>query len=145
MDCQWSDHRYGLGNHSISSAWRIVSCCSSWLRHQPSAEPIQPKSSTQSVLQKSYLQQQNHPASNLKHLAVGITSWHGHGFYGRQTANSERLRKGALTAAHRTLSFGTIVGVINLKRADLWMHESTTEDHLNITAWLISPMAQPAN
>ena len=85
------------------------------MRHQPSAEQIQPKSFTQFVLQESYLQEQTHPASNLKHLAVGITSWHGPGFYGRRTANGEPLRKGALTAAHHTLPFGTIVGVINLE------------------------------
>ena len=85
------------------------------LQSQPTVEQIQPKSSTKSVLQESYLQEQNHPASNLKHLAVGITSWLGHGFYGRRTANDERLRKGALTAAHHTLPFGTIVGVINLE------------------------------
>ena len=85
------------------------------MRYQPSVEQIQPKSSTKSVLKESSLQEQNHPASNLKHLAVGIASWHGPGFYGRRTANGERLRKGALTAAHHTLPFGTIVGVINLK------------------------------
>ncbi|MDC0310274.1 septal ring lytic transglycosylase RlpA family protein [bacterium] len=43
-----------------------------------------------------------------------MTSWHGPGFYGRRTANGERLRKGALTAVHHTLPFETIVGVINL-------------------------------
>mgnify|MGYP001466156327 CR=1 FL=1 len=82
---------------------------------QPTAEQIQAKSSTKSVLQESYLQEQNHPASNRKHLAVGIASWYGPGFYGRRTANGEILRKGSLAAAHRTLPFGTIVRVINLE------------------------------
>ena len=77
------------------------------LQSQP-AEQIQPKSSTKSVLQESYLQEQNRPASNLKHLGVGIASWYGPGFYGRRTANGEILQKGAFTAAHRTLPFGTI-------------------------------------
>ena len=54
-----------------------------------------------------------HPIS--KHLAVGIASWNGPGFYGRRTANGEILRKGTLTAAHRTLPFGTIVRVTNLE------------------------------
>ena len=85
------------------------------MRHQPSAEQIQPKSSTKSVLQESYLQEQNHPASNLKHLGVGIASWYGTGFYGSRTANGEILQKGAFTAAHRTLPFGTIVRVTNLE------------------------------
>ena len=85
------------------------------MRHQPSAEQIQPKSSTKSVLQESYLQEQNYPASNLKHLGVGIASWYGPGFYGHRTANGELFRKGTVTAAHRTLPFGTIVRVINLE------------------------------
>ena len=85
------------------------------MRYQPSVEQIQPKSSTKSVLQESYLQEQNHPVFNLKHLGVGVASWYGPGFYGRRTANGELFRKGTLTAAHRTLPFGTIVRVINLE------------------------------
>ena len=85
------------------------------LQSQPTVEQIQPKSSTKSVLQESSLQEQNHPASNLKHLGVGIASWYGPGFYGRRTANGEILQKGAFTAAHRTLPFGTIVRVTNLE------------------------------
>ena len=85
------------------------------LQSQPTVEQIQPKSSAKSVLQESYLQEQNHPESNLKHLGVGIASWYGPGFYGRRTANGEILQKGAFTAAHRTLPFGTIVRVINLE------------------------------
>ena len=42
-------------------------------------------------------------------------SWYGPGFYGRRTTNGELFRKGTLTAAHRTLPFGTIVRVINLE------------------------------
>ena len=85
------------------------------LQSQPTVEQIQPKSSAKSVLQESYLQEQNHPESNLKHLGVGIASWYGPGFYGRRTANGEILQKGALAAAHRTLPFGTIVRVTNLE------------------------------
>ena len=85
------------------------------LQSQPTVEQIQPKSSTKSVLQESYLQEQNRPASNLKHLGVGIASWYGPGFYGRRTANGETFRKGTLTAAHRTLPFGTMVRVTNLE------------------------------
>ena len=44
----------------------------------------------------------------------GAASWYGPGFYGRTTASGERLRKGTLTAAHRTLPFGTRVRVTNL-------------------------------
>ena len=82
---------------------------------QPIAERIQSKSSVKAIFPESYLQGKNHPAFNLKHLGVGVASWYGSGFYGRRTANGELFRKGTLTAAHRTLPFGTIVRVINLE------------------------------
>jgi rare lipoprotein A (peptidoglycan hydrolase) len=39
----------------------------------------------------------------------GDASYYGPGFYGGRTASGEILRPGALTAAHRTLPFGTCV------------------------------------
>jgi rare lipoprotein A len=44
---------------------------------------------------------------------AGIASWYGPGFHGRTTANGERFNTHALTAAHRTLPFGTKVRVTN--------------------------------
>ena len=52
--------------------------------------------------------------SKLIQVVQGAASWYGPGFYGRTTANGERFRKGTLTAAHRTLPFGTQVRVTNL-------------------------------
>ncbi len=45
---------------------------------------------------------------------VGSASWYGPGFNGRRTANGETFNQYALTAAHRTLPFGTRVMVTNL-------------------------------
>ena len=45
----------------------------------------------------------------------GEASWYGPGLYGRKTASGEVLRPGTLTAAHRTLPFGTCLRVINLE------------------------------
>ena len=56
----------------------------------------------------------NRPHSRLLQVVSGAASWYGPGFYGRTTANGERFRKGTLTAAHRTLPFGTKVRVTNL-------------------------------
>ena len=53
-------------------------------------------------------------SSKLIQVVQGAASWYGPGFYGRTTANGERFRKGTLTAAHRTLPFGTKVRVTNL-------------------------------
>ena len=36
-----------------------------------------------------------------------LTSWYGPGFHGRLTANGERYDQYGLTAAHKTLPFGT--------------------------------------
>ncbi len=45
----------------------------------------------------------------------GEASWYGPGLYGRKTASGEVLRPGMLTAAHRTLPFGTCLRVTNLE------------------------------
>lgn len=45
----------------------------------------------------------------------GMASWYGPGFHGRRTANGERFNQNALTAAHRSLPFGTRVRVTNTR------------------------------
>ncbi|HZW90187.1 MAG TPA: septal ring lytic transglycosylase RlpA family protein [Myxococcaceae bacterium] len=45
----------------------------------------------------------------------GEASWYGPGLYGRKTASGEVLRPGTLTAAHRSLPFGTCLRVTNLE------------------------------
>lgn len=47
--------------------------------------------------------------------AVGLASYYGRKFHGRRTASGERYNMQALTAAHRTLAFGSRVEVTNLK------------------------------
>jgi len=44
---------------------------------------------------------------------AGVASWYGPGFQGRRTANGERFNTHSLTAAHRTLPFGSRVRVTN--------------------------------
>ena len=45
----------------------------------------------------------------------GKASWYGPGFHGRRTASGERFNTNDLTAAHKTLPFGTKVKVTNTK------------------------------
>ena len=47
--------------------------------------------------------------------AEGQASWYGAKHHGRKTASGERFDQNALTAAHRTLPFGTRVRVTNLR------------------------------
>ena len=46
-------------------------------------------------------------------LGTGVASYYGRRFHGRRTANGERFNMQAMTAAHRTLPFGSLVRVTN--------------------------------
>jgi rare lipoprotein A len=46
----------------------------------------------------------------------GYASYYGDKFQGRKTASGERYHKDSFTAAHRTLPFGTLVKVTNVKK-----------------------------
>lgn len=55
------------------------------------------------------------PHSNPNYDVVGTASWYGPKFHRRRTANGERFDMYGLTAAHKTLPFGTRVWVTNLR------------------------------
>lgn len=46
-------------------------------------------------------------------VGTGTASWYGPGFRGQRTASGEMFNENALTAAHRTLPFGTRVEVVD--------------------------------
>ncbi len=50
--------------------------------------------------------------NNLGNLTA---SWYGPKFHGKNTANGETYNQSALTAAHKTLPFGTLLQITNLK------------------------------
>jgi len=50
-----------------------------------------------------------------KSIQSGGASWYGPGFQGKRTANGERFNTHALTAAHRSLPFGSRVRVTNAR------------------------------
>jgi rare lipoprotein A len=52
-------------------------------------------------------------AEDTKPIESGAASWYGPGFHGKRTANGETFNTNALTAAHKTLPFGTEVRVTN--------------------------------
>ena len=56
---------------------------------------------------------------------TGVASWYGHPFDGRLTANGETYDMEKLTAAHRTLPFGTVLRVENLS------NDKTVEVRIN--------------
>lgn len=54
-------------------------------------------------------------AKTKKSAQSGKASWYGPGFHGKRTASGEKFNSNAMTAAHRTLPFGTRVRVVNKK------------------------------
>lgn len=49
------------------------------------------------------------------HELTGMASWYGERFHGRQTASGELYDMYAMTAAHKTLPFGTMVRVTDIE------------------------------
>lgn len=56
----------------------------------------------------------NFNSGAVRSLFTGMASWYGPGFHGARTASGERFDQFAMTAAHKTLPFGTLVRVTNL-------------------------------
>lgn len=54
------------------------------------------------------------PPVSTSHRETGTASYYARKFHNRTTASGERLDNNAMTAAHRTLPFGTVVIVKNL-------------------------------
>lgn len=65
------------------------------------------------------------PAAPASQAEVGIASWYGPPFNGRLTASGEIYDMEKMTAAHKTLPFGTMVRVQNL------VNQQTTEVRIN--------------
>ena len=57
------------------------------------------------------------PAAPIVQGEEGIASWYGHPYHGRHSASGEIYNMYAMTAAHRTLPFGTQVRVHDLENA----------------------------
>jgi rare lipoprotein A len=55
-----------------------------------------------------------YPKEQYKFTQVGMASWYGPNFHGKQTANGEVFNKYELTAAHKTLQMPSLVRVTNL-------------------------------
>jgi len=55
------------------------------------------------------------PSENNIQTETGLAAFYHATFQGRRTANGESFDHNALTAAHKTLPFGTLVRVINLR------------------------------
>lgn len=77
----------------------------------PVSEPTLSKPASGARVQKTSFAPTN---THLRNLQSGVASYYGPGFHGRRTANGERFNQNAMTAAHRTLPFGTQLKVTNM-------------------------------
>jgi rare lipoprotein A len=66
---------------------------------------------TGNISEEAYTQED--PAGS-SFVETGEASWYGPGFHGRKTASGERFDTYDMTAAHKTLPFGTLLKVTNL-------------------------------
>lgn len=53
--------------------------------------------------------------NSARKISTGVVSWYGDKFHGRKTASGEKYDKHELTAAHKSLPFGTKVKVTNIR------------------------------
>jgi rare lipoprotein A len=93
-----------IGGQGAASDW-VVEQLSAAVTGQPAPQPPQPAPQPQA---------QQQPSERVVSTFHGEASWYGPGFHGRRTASGETFDRNALTAAHRTLPFGTRVRVTNL-------------------------------
>lgn len=77
-----------------------------------STYPLNPQLAAQAGLSEapSFLESTDNGKAT-SFLQKGHCSWYGPGFHGRRTSNGETFDKNALTAAHPTLPFGSLVEV----------------------------------
>ncbi len=61
----------------------------------------------------------NYNSNSIEFTEDGFASYYGVGFDGRTTASGEVFDKSKFTAAHRTLQFGTIVQVKNMRNGKI--------------------------
>lgn len=107
------EHLITLGDHTIlpqanqgsqENALRITNLIRRQLGNAPALAAIEGLNSNSTTVAVGPIRMQ----------MTGVASWYGPGFHGNRTANGERFDQHAMTAAHRTLPFGTRVRVTNL-------------------------------
>jgi rare lipoprotein A len=89
----------------IAVAMLMVLCATGCLHHHqpaPAAHTLPPPTA-------------GTPAAPIVQGEVGIASWYGHPYHGRRSASGEIYNMYDMTAAHRTLPFGTQVRVHDLE------------------------------
>ena len=94
------------------SMWALAPAAASFSKAQNlrdrNAEAVLPNEKTVTSLSKPT---ELHADPQVASFQQGSASWYGDKFHNRLTANGERYNMNAMTAAHKTLPFGTLVRV----------------------------------
>ena len=77
------------------------------------SEVVAPEANDELISEALELNPVNFSMVTLKEMGNMKSSWYGPGFHGRITANGEIYDQMALTAAHKSLKFGTLLKVTN--------------------------------
>lgn len=77
------------------------------------SEVVAPEANDDLISETLELNPVNFSMVTLKEMGSMKSSWYGPGFHGRKTANGEIYDQMALTAAHKSLKFGTLLKVTN--------------------------------
>jgi rare lipoprotein A len=102
-DCQ-KEHAALLGSHLLRSSGIVACCLMACVASVRTA-----------AAQQSLLIEQASRGEQPIFSESGLATWYGGRHVGRKTASGEHFDARALTAAHRTLPFGTIVRVTDLE------------------------------
>ena len=86
----------------------MILCCASLLAACADQRAAKP------ALTPAFDQSQSQASRPPGATQEGIASWYGQSHHGKKTASGEVFNMEALTAAHRTLPFGTVVRVTHL-------------------------------
>jgi rare lipoprotein A len=93
-------------------AWVLAGCSTRVAQPMPSARP---ETSTSVSRPRPGAPSESQGKAPRTFLGEGLASYYGPGLHGRRTASGERFDQNALTAAHRTVRFGTCLRVVNME------------------------------
>ncbi len=115
MPTTFTLNKHFFGTHLVVLAFLSLGCSSPALGEVKSSEPQETHASPTHGEKKANqtIDEQTDTSKNT-FQQMGRASWYGKKFHGRKTANGESFNMNAMTAAHRTLPFGTMVEVTDL-------------------------------
>ena len=112
---QRAGHRSLVTRHCLSAvALAMLFCTVGCLHHNKGVAPAVPNFPPPAVNPPS-TGARSAPAAPIVQGEEGIASWYGHPYHGRRAASGEVYNMYDMTAAHRTLPFGTQVRVHDLE------------------------------